>query len=448
MNDENLVSHIIDQLSTYQVAPDRIIFEVTETAAVADIFVATKIMKNIRAIGCQFALDDFGIGFSSFYYLKQLPVDYIKIDGAFIRNLATSLDDQLFVKAIATVISGLGKKTVAEFVEDQKTLELLGQYGVDFAQGNHIGKPEPKPVKRSMELGPRDRPSQAFVAELAKGRTVETPHGHIVHLDIRHLGANVIDSKIPFVRELCLKYENLDPVKELIPIRPVVHYQMGGVHTDLDGATPLPGLYAAGEVACVSINGANRLGSNSLTELLVFGARAGKAAAGFAQSHPNFSRGVLTPAAEEERRLTKILLARDSGGERISSVREGLQQSMEDGAGIYRNAEGLQLTATRIQELKAKFSKVELDDHSRTFNTELTAYLELENLLDVAESIIHSALKREESRGAHQRTDFPHRDDDRYLAHSLAYKSHDLPKIEYQPVTITRWPPGERVYGR
>jgi fumarate reductase flavoprotein subunit len=325
---------------------------------------------------------------------------------------------------------------------------LLNKDGYRYLQDYDLGIPEPKPVKRSMELGPRDRLSQAFVTELQKGRTVETPHGHIVHLDIRHLGAKVIDSKIPFVRELCLKYENLDPVEELIPIRPVVHYQMGGVHTDLDGATPLPGLFAAGEVACVSINGANRLGSNSLTELLVFGARAGKAAAGFAESHPNFSRDVLALADHEERRLTKVLLTRGSGRERISSVREELQQSMEDGAGIYRNAEGLQQTAAKIQELKARFTEVELDDHSRTFNTELTAYLELENLLDVAESIIHSALARQESRGAHQRTDFPHRDDERYLSHSLAYKSHDVPKIDYLPVTITRWPPGERVYGR
>ncbi len=326
---------------------------------------------------------------------------------------------------------------------------LLNKDGYRYLQDYDLGKPEPKPVKRSMELGPRDRLSQAFVAELEKGRTVETPHGHIVHLDIRHLGAKVIDNKIPFVRELCLKYENLDPVEELIPIRPVVHYQMGGVHTDLDGATPLPGLFAAGEVACVSINGANRLGSNSLTELLVFGARAGQAAAGFAESHPKFSRGVVALAADEERRLVKVLLARGSSGERISSVRDELQQSMEDGAGIYRNTEGLQQTAAKIQELQARFSKVELDDHSRTFNTELTAYLELENLLDVAESIIHSALARQESRGAHQRIDFPQRDDERYLAHSLAYKSHgDVPRIEYLPVTITRWPPGERVYGR
>ena len=156
---------------------------------------------------------------------------------------------------------------------------MINKDGYRYLQDYQLGTPEPKPVLRSMELGPRDRLSQAFVKELEKGRTVDTPYGPVVHLDLRHLGERVIDAKIPFVRELCRKYQNLDPVKDLIPVRPVIHYMMGGVHTDINGATPLPGLYAAGEVACVSINGANRLGSNSLPELLVFGARAGRAAA-------------------------------------------------------------------------------------------------------------------------------------------------------------------------
>ena len=150
-----------------------------------------------------------------------------------------------------------------------------------------------------MELGPRDRLSQAFMKELEKGRTIETPYGHVVHLDLRHLGAKKINAKIPFVRELCLKYQNLDPVKELIPVRPVVHYMMGGVHTDINGATPLPGLYAAGEAACVSINGANRLGSNSLPELLVFGARAGTGRGGIRVEQPRRQ-----PAASSRRRPT------------------------------------------------------------------------------------------------------------------------------------------------
>src|SRR5499433_654855 len=156
---------------------------------------------------------------------------------------------------------------------------LLNKDGYRYLQDYDLGKPQPGPVLRSMELGPRDRLSQAFVKEVEKGRTVDTPYGPVVYLDLRHLGEKVINTKLPFVRELCLKYQNIDPIKELIPVRPVIHYMMGGVHTDNDGATPLAGLYAAGEVACVSINGANRLGSNSLPELFVFGARAGRAAA-------------------------------------------------------------------------------------------------------------------------------------------------------------------------
>src|SRR5437588_5032972 len=163
---------------------------------------------------------------------------------------------------------------------------MLNKDGYRYLQDYDLGKPEPTPVLRSMELGPRDRLSQAFVHEVEKGRTLKGPYGDFVHLDLRHLGEKLINTKIPFVRELCLKYQNIDPVKEMIPVRPVVHYMMGGVHTDIDGATPLPGLYAAGEVACVSINGANRLGSNSLPELLVFGARAGRAAAEFAARPP------------------------------------------------------------------------------------------------------------------------------------------------------------------
>ncbi len=153
---------------------------------------------------------------------------------------------------------------------------LLNKDGYRYLQDYDLGKPTPEPELRSMELGPRDRLSQAFIHEQEKGRTVDSPYGDVVHLDLRHLGAKLIDTKLPFVRELCLKYERIDPVTDLIPVRPVVHYMMGGVSTDGDGATPLAGLYAAGETACVSINGANRLGSNSLPECLVFGARAGR----------------------------------------------------------------------------------------------------------------------------------------------------------------------------
>ena len=324
---------------------------------------------------------------------------------------------------------------------------LINKDGYRYLQDYNLGSPQPKPVKRSMELGPRDRLSQAFVHELEKGRTTETPYGQVVHLDIRHLGEKVIQAKIPFVRELCLKYQRLDPVRELIPVRPVIHYMMGGVHTDLHGATTLPGLYAAGEVACVSINGANRLGSNSLTELLVFGARAGRAAANFASEQAVPTSAILNQALDEERRLIG-LLRKDGGEERIAALRQELQHAMEQGAGIYRDHAGLQAAADQIQQLRKRFDRVGLQDRSRTFNTEWVAYLELSNLIDLAETIIQSGLERQESRGAHQRTDHPERDDSRFLAHSLAYRRADRPpRIEYLPVTITRWPPAERVYG-
>ena len=325
---------------------------------------------------------------------------------------------------------------------------LLNKDGYRYLQDYDLGKPEPKPVKRSMELGPRDRLSQAFVHEMEKGRTLETPHGHVVHLDIRHLGSKLIDAKLPFVRELCLKYQKLDPVEELIPVRPVVHYQMGGVHTDIEAATPLSGLFAAGEVACVSINGANRLGSNSLTELLVFGVRAGRSAAQFAAEQGETSRGALALAIDEERRLRKGFLEKTGGGERVADLRAEMQATMEEGAGIYRDDHGLRTTAEKIRELKDRFSNVAIDDRSRTFNTDLTACLELENMLDLAESIAHCALERTESRGAHQRTDHPARDDEEFLVHLLAYKAEGgVPNIDRLPVTITRWPPGERTYG-
>jgi fumarate reductase flavoprotein subunit len=327
---------------------------------------------------------------------------------------------------------------------------LINKDGYRYLQDYDLGTPQTKPVLRSMELGPRDRLSQAFVKEVAKGRTVETPYGPVVHLDLRHLGAKVIDSKLPFVRELCLKYQNLDPVTELVPVRPVVHYMMGGIHTDLNGATPIAGLYAAGEVACVSINGANRLGSNSLPELLVFGARAGRAAAEYASASRAPGAAALVLAEEEERRLaSELARPRGSGDERLADIRDAMQKAVEDGAGIYRSADTLASAAARLRDLQSRAARIAIDDHSLTFNTERVAALELGFMLDVAESMVTAALRREESRGAHQRLDFPARDDGRYLAHSLALRNPDgTCRIEYLPVTITRWPPAERVYGR
>ena len=326
---------------------------------------------------------------------------------------------------------------------------LINKDGYRYLQDYGLGKPEPQPVFRSMELGPRDRLSQAFVKEVEKGRTIETPYGPVVHLDLRHLGEKIINTKLPFVRELCLKYQNVDPVKELIPVRPVAHYMMGGVSTDIEGATPLAGLYAAGEAACVSINGANRLGSNSLPELLVFGARAGRLAAEYASTRNDDPGPKLLAQAKDEQRRLEALLGENGGRERIATLRDEMQKTMEESAGIYRSGDSLRQAVEAIGRLKERYADAAIEDHSRTFNTERIAALELSFMLDVAEAILSSAQRREESRGAHQRTDFPRRDDDRFLAHSLAYRSSDDScRIEYLPVTITRWPPGERVYGR
>jgi fumarate reductase flavoprotein subunit len=327
---------------------------------------------------------------------------------------------------------------------------LLNKDGYRYLQDYDLGKPEAKPVLRSMELGPRDRLSQAFVHELQKGRTIEGPYGQFVHLDIRHLGEKIIQSKLPFVRELCLKYENIDPIKELIPVRPVVHYMMGGIHTDIHGATPVKGLYAAGETACVSINGANRLGSNSLTELLVFGNRAGIAAAEFALEHQDTNNtAVVALANEEALRIDREFLSKLGGKEKVADLRKEMHQCMEDGAGIYRTEASLKSSQSKIHELQDRFKNICVEDNSKTFNTDLFAILELSYLLDIAEVIVQSALTRKESRGSHQRTDYPVRDDENFLAHSLAYKKDTgIPEIQFSPVNITRWQPGERIYGR
>jgi fumarate reductase flavoprotein subunit len=298
-----------------------------------------------------------------------------------------------------------------------------------------------------MELGPRDRLSQAFIKEREKGRTIQGKYGDVVHLDVRHLGEKKIDKKIPFVRELAKNYAGIDPVSEPIPVRPVVHYMMGGVSTDKFGATIVPGLFAAGECACVSINGANRLGSNSLTELLVFGAAAARSAARFAAEHPSINKQALRAAAEDEQRQIVERWFHGQGTEAIAAIRVELNKTMEEGAGIYRTAASLQQTCDTIRRLKERYRNVGISDRSHSFNTELITAIELGYLLDTAEAVAFSALARQESRGSHQRTDFPKRDDERYLKHSMAFRTEGDPRIEYQDVVITRWPPAERVYG-
>ncbi len=362
------------------------------------------------------------------------------------------LKDMEFVQYHPTGLPGTGI-LITEAARGEGGI-LVNKQGERYLKDYDLGEPvditDPRhPQKRTMELGPRDKLSQAFVKEHEKGNTIASPFGDVVHLDIRHLSAKKIRLKLPFVRELALNYAGIDPISEPIPVRPVVHYMMGGIHTDIHGATPLAGLFAAGECACVSINGANRLGSNSLTELLVFGARAGAAAAAFAREHDNGNLDRLEKQADDERRrIREEFLTKAGGSERIAALRTELYNAMETGAGIYRTKASLLETDRTLETLHERYQFLQLDDRSNCYNTELTSALELRNMLDVAGAILHSALERKESRGSHQRTDHPKRDDDTYLKHSLAYRSAGgPPKIKYLDVVITKWPPSKRVYG-
>ncbi|PYM18135.1 MAG: fumarate reductase (quinol) flavoprotein subunit [Candidatus Rokuibacteriota bacterium] len=323
---------------------------------------------------------------------------------------------------------------------------LKNKDGYRYLQDYGLGPPTDTPVHRKMELGPRDILSRCHIQEHQKGRTFDGPYGHYVHLDLRHLGEKLIDKNLPFVRELARNYVGIDPVHEPIPVRPVVHYMMGGISTDITGKTSLDGLYAAGEAACVSINGANRLGSNSLTELLVFGARAGRSAARHALERAAPRSNPLAQLASDERRRLDQRFLRVDGREKIADIREEMQKAMESGCGIYRDRATMEATCQTLAKLRERFAHISLADKDAVFNTELIAALELECTLEVAETVARSALAREESRGSHTRTDFPKRDDARFLKHSLAYRTPDGPRIEYLPVTITRWPPEERKY--
>jgi len=327
---------------------------------------------------------------------------------------------------------------------------LVNKHGRRYLQDYGMGPETPvgQPVLKTMELGPRDRLSQAFWHEMQKGNTVSTPWGECVLLDMRHLGETKINERLPFVRDLSISYLQVDPVKDPVPIRPVVHYMMGGIHTDTNAATPIPGLFAAGECACVSINGANRLGSNSLTELLVFGRKAALSAMTYLKGGPPASKeATLSARADAAQARIRALFQKTNGTESISGLRKEMMTTMEEGAGIYRTGEGLQKACERIAELRSRYAGIELHDKTNVYNTDLAQALELGSMLDCAEAVTVGALKRTESRGAHQRLDFTERDDTNFLRHTLAYfHPQEPPRIDYLDVVITKSKPGVRDY--
>jgi fumarate reductase flavoprotein subunit len=305
-----------------------------------------------------------------------------------------------------------------------------------------------KYVPNKMELGPRDIISRAMITEFEEGHGFEGPHGKYLHLDVRHLGEDVIDRKLPFMRELGREFVGIDIVTDPIPVRPVMHYMMGGIDVDINGASQIEGLYAAGECANVGLNGANRLGSNSLSECLVFGAAAGRAAAHrVAELQPVGSNPIDSLLRDEAKRIEATYLNKKGGKERMGVIREEMQREMDANAGVFRSREGLTKLVKDLAVLRDRFETIKIDDSSRTFNTDLISALELDYMLEVAGTIAASALAREESRGAHSRRDFPNRNDEKFLRHTVAFRTDGpAPRLDYRDVRITTFQPQARTY--
>lgn len=328
---------------------------------------------------------------------------------------------------------------------------LTNKDGYRYLQDYDLGPETPlgQPKNKHMELGPRDRLSQAFWQEEQKGKTLNHPSwGTYVNLDLRHLGEDKINERLPFIRELAKAYVGVDPVTETIPVRPTVHYTMGGIATNIEGETSIAGLYAVGECASTGLHGANRLGSNSLAELLVFGKRAGEHAAKQAAYKPPQDHSHFEKLAEQSNVQLSQLFS-EQGDESIANIRQALGMTMEQGVGVYRRQEDIEATIAEIKALKARYKKLKLEDNSSVFNTEYLSAIELGYLLDIGEVMAYSALNRTESRGSHQRLDgFSERDDDNFLKHTLAHYVKDgAPSISYSDVVITKSQPSKRVYG-
>jgi succinate dehydrogenase / fumarate reductase flavoprotein subunit len=297
-----------------------------------------------------------------------------------------------------------------------------------------------------MELGPRDIVSRSEMTEILEGRGFPRADGlDYIHLDLTHLGAERINKRLPLIREVCMKFLGIDPITEQIPIRPVAHYSMGGIEADIDGRTKVENIWAAGEVACHSMHGANRLGCNSTAECLVWGGITGGEIAKYLQPGPPLSPVPEEKSRAEERRIFDGLL-QQSGTESPAQIRRELRVLMDKHAGVYRTGESMKEGLGRIAQLKQRFRKITIQDKSRIYNTNLIQALETENMLDLAEVLLLAALAREESRGGHARTDFPKRDDERFLVHSMVYYTGGTPRLQYKPVTITNWKPVERKY--
>ncbi len=298
----------------------------------------------------------------------------------------------------------------------------------------------------SMEVGPRDVVSRSEIIEIEEGRGFPGPDGlDYLHIDLRHLGADKINERLPMIREVAMRFNFIDPIYEPIPIRPAAHYFMGGIHTDINGATPIEGIWAAGEAACGSLHGANRLGANSTAECLVWGKITGDKAAKYVSKQKTFPLAPkeATLKDEEARIFTRFS---PSGKENGYALRKELQRTMDSQVDVFRTGSDLEAALNKIKELKQRLTSARVSDHGRIYNTDLLNALEVEHLLDLAEVVVAGALARTESRGAHSRRDYPQRDDINWLKHTLAYYTPAGPRLDYIPAVITRWQPTERKY--
>jgi succinate dehydrogenase/fumarate reductase flavoprotein subunit len=300
-----------------------------------------------------------------------------------------------------------------------------------------------KYAPNKLELASRDVVSRAEATEIMEGRGVDG----CVLLDLRHLGRERIMERLPQIRELAIAFAGVDPIEKPIPIRPGAHYHMGGVHVDSWGAAPhMPGLFAAGECACVSVHGANRLGGNSLLETVVFGARAGEAAAHYAQETFDGRAVEATPAAARdfERRLREMMDRED--GPQQHELRDRLADTMQEKVGVFRTGGDLKDAQATVADLRERFKSVVVTDKGRTFNQSLLHTIETGWLLDLAQCMVDGALTRTESRGAHSRTDHPERDDDNWMKHTLSYLEDEQIRLDYSEVAMTKYQPQVRTY--
>ncbi|MEY2965518.1 MAG: succinate dehydrogenase flavoprotein subunit [Candidatus Nanopelagicales bacterium] len=409
-----------------------------ETAGVVAYELATGAIHVFHAKAVIFATGGYGKVWKTTSNAHTLTGDGMAI--AYRRGLP--LEDMEFYQFHPTGLAGLG------------VLLTEGARGEGGILRNATGERFMERVAPTIkDLAPRDMVARAMVAEVREGRGAG-PDKDYVYLDLTHLPKEQIEAKLPDITEFARTYLGVDPVTELVPVFPTAHYAMGGIPTNVetevlsDNDTVVPGLYAAGEVACVSVHGANRLGTNSLLDINVFGRRAGIAAADFANSHD------FVPLPDDPQEYTIALvegLRSGTGGERVAAIRRDLQQTMDLNAQVYRTEATLKQALTDIHDLRRRYRHVAVQDKGARYNTDLLEAIELGFLLDLAEVTVVGALERKESRGGHAREDYPNRDDVNYMRHTMAYRipgagDESGVRVDYKPVSMTRYQPMERKY--